>query len=135
MNKSCSSVPACRNCIYDIIAKIDQIQKKASLQHECEGCDGPLTRELYNTRPLTCYLCNGEAFSARIPGTSGDTTLFRVEEIRGDCVTLRLLHRTGPSITCTNYTCVLNLCCVCGIQCFDPICCEPCMRPCPGISV
>jgi len=135
MNKqSCFSYPAptCRNCIHDIVNQIIQIQKKAVFNNDCEGCNDPLTRELYNTRPLTFYLCNGEPFTVIVPGTTNTTALFRIEELKGDCCTLRILERlpNGGNVNCTNRTAIINLCCVCGIQCFEPIYCAPCNEGC-----
>lgn len=126
----CSSFPTCRNCIHDVVLKIDQLQKEAILKDECEGCESPLTKKLFNTRPITFYLCNGSAFTVEIPETTETTSVFRIEELRGDCVTLRILKQCGPKFICTNHTVILNLCCVCGLQCFDPICCEECKRRC-----
>jgi len=126
-----SSIPACcRNCIHDIVLKIDQIQKEAILEDECESCESPLTRNLFNTRPITFYLKTGSAFTVEIPETTETSNVFRIEEIRGDCVTLRILKQCGTRYICTDYTAILNLCCVCGIQCFQPICCKECKQRC-----
>mgnify|MGYP003293139244 CR=1 FL=1 len=84
---------------------------------------------MYNTRPVSFYLCQGVLFSAINPDDQTTTTLFRIEDVRDDGVILRLLI-PGDEVICTNYTVILNLDCACGMQCFAPICCDECMRSC-----
>ena len=91
-------LPTCRNCIHDVVLKIDQLQKEAILEDECEGCESPLTKKLFNTRPITFYLCNGSAFTVEIPETTETTSVFRIEELRGDCVTLRFSSSAGRNL-------------------------------------
>lgn len=120
---------ASKNLVKNTVKKIDQLQKEATLQNTCEGCEGSLFATMYNTRPVSFYLCQGALFSAINPDDQTTTTLFRIEDVRDDGVILRLLI-PGDEVVCTNYTVILNLDCACGMQCFAPICCDECMRSC-----
>ena len=42
---------------------------------------------------------------------------------------------TAEEITCTNYTVIFNLDCACGLQCFQPICCERCTGACNNTTI
>lgn len=116
-----------KKCIRDIVKKIDQDQKEACMVNELSGCDSPLVGRISDTRPVSFTLCSGALFEVQLTApNTGETTLFRIEELRGNCVVLRLLVEGETAITCTNQTCVLDLCCVCAIQCFEPINCLLC---------
>ena len=120
-----------RNIIKNTVRKIDQLQKEAAIQNSCEGCESSLFSTLYNTKPVTFYLCSGTAFAATIPtDTTVTTTVFRIEDFRDDGVILRLLTTEDGATVCTNYTAILDLDCVCAMQCFPPICCDECTRIC-----
>lgn len=116
--------------IYDAVVKIDQLQKEATMQSLCEGCDATLMTQIYNTKPVTFYLCSGTALTITIPNTTTTTTVFRIEDVRKDAVILRLIDTTGETPTCTNYTIIFDLGCACCLQCFQPICCEKCSGAC-----
>lgn len=120
-----------KSLIKNTVKKIDQLQKEATLQNTCEGCEGSLFATMYNTRPVSFYLCSGVLFSAQNPDDlTTTTTLFRIEDVRDDGVILRLLVSTGEDTVCTNYTVLFDLDCACGMQCFSPICCDECTRAC-----
>lgn len=119
-----------RGYIYDTILKIDQLQKEATIQNACEGCEGSLMSTLYNTKPVSFYLCGGTPFSVTVPTTTNTTPYFRIEEVRNDSVILRILVANGDTFDCTSYTAILGIGCVCGMQCFPPICCDQCTRNC-----
>lgn len=119
-----------QDCIYETVKKVDQLQKEAVIQSACETCEDSLCAQLYDTKPVSFYLSNGEAFKVEVPETHCHTTYFRIQELRGDCVVLRILTYKDCVWNCTNFTAVLNLKCVCGIQCFPPICCPPCSKAC-----
>lgn len=121
------------DCMYDTICRIDQMQKAASVQSLCEGCEGSLVSALYNTKPISIYLCSGTLFQVTVPETTELTTLFRIENVKGECVTLRLLVPGDTETTCTNYTVQIRISCICALQCFAPICCEKCPRGCQNI--
>lgn len=118
------------NCMYETISRIDQMQKAASVQTLCEGCEGSLVSAFYNTKPISFYLCSGTLFSVTVPDTTTVTSLFRIENVKGDCVTLRLLIPTDTETTCTIYTVQVRIDCICALQCFAPICCDTCPRTC-----
>jgi hypothetical protein len=115
-----------RDCILDTILKIDQAQKEALMEKECDTCERSLIQKIFNTRPVTFYLCCGEPFKVDVPGDPQFTTFFRIEEVRGDCVLLRILVKKGPSWDCTDFTVTLAIDCICAIQCFPPIWCDKC---------
>jgi hypothetical protein len=115
-----------RGCIADIINKIDQAQKEAFIEKECDTCERSLLQKIYNTRPVTFYLCNGEPFKVDVPCDSQCTTYFRIEEVKDDCVLLRILVRKGPGWDCLDFTVTLKIDCICAIQCFPPIWCDKC---------
>lgn len=116
--------------IYDAVSKIDQLQKEATMQSLCEGCDATLMTQIYNTKPVTFYLCSGTVYSVTIPDTTTTTSVFRIEDVRKNAVVLRLIDTSGDTPTCTNYTVIFELSCACGLQCFQPICCEKCSGAC-----
>lgn len=122
--------------IYKTIARIDQLQKEANVENVCEGCEGSLMARIFNTKPVSFYLCNGTIFTVNIPtpaqetGAPAETNLFRIENVYPDAVVLRLLYADGAETICTNRTVILSLDCICCMQCFDPICCDPCNKSC-----
>ena len=119
--------------IYQTVVKIDQLQKEATMQSLCESCDATLMAQIYNTKPVSFILCSGELFTATTPDTAATTTsVFRIEDVRQDSVVLRLIDTTTTpdEPTCTNYTVIFCLNCACGLQCFQPICCEKCTGAC-----
>lgn len=121
--------------IRSTVRKIDQLQKEATLQSACEGCEGSLFATIYNTKPVQFYLCSGNVFTVFIPDYTGtEVNLFRIEEVREDGVILRLLTVTDGTVTCTNNTAILDLDCCCGMQCYPAICCEECTRNCGTAS-
>ena len=89
-----------RNCILDTLIKIDQAQKEAIMEKECDTCERSLLQKIFNTRPAIFYLCDGKPFKVEVPGEPQDTIFFRVEEIRNDCVLLRILVKKGPTWDC-----------------------------------
>ncbi len=125
-----------KNCIFETIKKIDQIQKEALIQEECDNCEGGLMFKLFNTKPVILYLEKGKPFKAEIPGTAEEyTKYFRIQEIKGDCVVLRLLVHSCDKWICTNFTVTLKIGCICAIQCLPPICCKECRNViCPRIE-
>lgn len=127
-----TSVNTNNSYIYDTIVKIDQMQKAATIQNACEGCEGSLISAFYNTKPITCYLCCGNAYTVSLPeiGSTVTTSVFRIENVRNDSVILRLLTVEDNAYVCTNYTTVLKIDCICGLQCYAPICCDACTGTC-----
>ena len=117
----------CKNFIYETVKKIDQIQKEVLLENSCVGCEGSLFSRLYNTKPVTFILCGGTRFEAQLtPQTDTTTTYFRIKELKGNSVILQLIDYTGDTPVCLQNTIILDLDCVCGIQCYSPITCTLC---------
>lgn len=118
----------CKNFIYETVKRIDQLQKEVLLENSCIGCEGSLFSRLYNTKPVSFILCNGARFEAQL-GTATDaatTTIFRIQEIKCNSVILQLIDYSGETPVCASYTTILDLDCVCGIQCYSPITCTLC---------
>jgi hypothetical protein len=113
-----------RGCILDTLRKIDQLQREHLRENDCVGCGGPLIAKVFDTKPIVFTLCNDEKFTAFFGLSAERTDLFRVEEVMRDCVLLRLLKRDGGCVRCTKFTAILNLDCICAIQCFEPINCR-----------
>ena len=122
------TTPVNRNFIFETVRKIDQLQKEVLLENGCIGCEGSLFSRLYNTKPVSFILCGGTRFEAQLDttATAATTTIFRIQEIKGNSVILQLIDYSADTPTCTNYTIILDLDCVCGIQCYPPILCTLC---------
>ncbi|XMB87439.1 CotY/CotZ family spore coat protein [Mycoplasmatota bacterium WC44] len=123
--------------ICKMVKEVDQRQKEAILQSSsCIGCDSSLVEATGNTIPISFFMCDGSAFEAFLePGGDEKTPLFRVEEVFDDCtIKCRLIKRCSPAtaekhmqgMRCTDQTCVIDLNCVCCLQCFSPIFCRRC---------
>lgn len=117
-----------RNFIYETVKRIDQIQKEVLLENNCVGCEGSLFSRLYNTKPVSFILCSGARFEAQLGPLATDptTTFFRIQELKGNSVILLLIDYSGETPTCSSNTIILDLDCVCGIQCYAPITCTLC---------
>lgn len=131
-NTTQTTCPTTRGFIYETLCKIDQMQKAATIQTACEGCEGSLISAFYNTKPIVIYLRGGAKLTVDVPETTTTTTVFRIENIKNDCVILRLVttNETTQALECTNYTCILTIECICSLQCLAPICCDPCTKNC-----
>ncbi len=115
-----------KNTIYDLLKRIDQMQKEVIINNLRNGCENCMLGSLNNTKPISIYGQCG-IFSATIDAANTTaTTLFRVEEVNEETVVLRLLQNTDGTITCTNMTLVYNIGCICCVQCFESINCERC---------
>lgn len=112
------------------LTRIDQLQKEASVENKCDGCEGSLVSRIYNTKPISIYLCSGNMLEVSVPNTTIQTGLFRIENIQNDAVILRILYRQNDDVVCTKYTVIVGIDCICSLQCFDPICCEECTKTC-----
>ena len=83
---------------------------------------GPI-ESFYNTRPITLYLCNNNLLEIQYDnnGEVATSNTFRVENINGSCVTVRLLDNTNGVITATNETATININCIAAIKCLPDI--------------
>ena len=106
-----------KNTIYDLLKRIDQMQKEVIINNLRNSCENCMLGSLNNTKPISIYGQCG-IFSATIDAANTtSTTLFRVEEVNDETVVLRLLQNTDGVITCTDLTIVYNINCICAIQC------------------
>jgi len=88
---------------------------------------GPVTNLVcFNTRPVTLYTCCTGAlweFPYEINGTTGTSTVFRVENVDGNCATFRVLipNTVGEETTYTlsNSYFTIDLSCVLALQCLS----------------
>jgi len=112
------------NVIIETVRRINQIQKETLIESQCIGCTGKLITKTFDTRPITFTMQNDAKFTAFINFTDEVTNLFRIEDVQGDFVLLRLLEKNGGCVTCTNQTAILDLNCVCCIQCFEAVKCN-----------
>lgn len=127
-NENCS-------CIKEVLETILCLQKKQS-----QGCDndtctkpflGPTPNIIcFNTRPISLYSCcdnNLWSFPFTLNGTTGESTVFRIESLDDCCATCRVLA-PNPDTTnqlqefvATNSYFTINLKCVGAITCHNDI--------------
>jgi hypothetical protein len=107
------------------------LQKNAGCNDNCadSSCTRPFlgpvgTTVCFNTRPVTLYTCCTGAlweFPYEINGTEGTSTVFRVENVEGNCATFRVLipNTVGDETTYTlsNSYFTIDLSCVLALQC------------------
>jgi hypothetical protein len=125
LSTTSTSTAVGRNSIADLLRRINEMQKAATVANANSVCDNCLISPMYNTKPIAVYLGCGNRFEAAVGQTGTTANLFRVEDVRGDdTVVLRLLQNVNQEVTCTTYTVVVRISCICCIQCFDPINCE-----------
>ena len=122
-----------KGTILDLLKRIDKMQKEAVQLINENSCNTCIFSPMFNTKPIAVYTCNGRL---EVPTTIDGATLanfFRVENINGDeTVVLRLLTVVDGVITCTGYTIVMDINCICYVQCFEPINCETTCFPAIG---
>jgi len=84
------------NCVTDIVRFINRLQQNVvSTEIGCSQCNTPVLGETSraNTRPFILYLPNGQPFrlATLTDGSNASIPVFRVEEVNGNCATLRAL--------------------------------------------
>lgn len=107
--------------IAEVLKRIETMQKDAIRANTAGTCNSCVIAPLYNTIPVFIYLCNNPLTATTPTGT--EVTRFRVEEVKGDIVILRLLTVDGTETTCTTNTLSCKIGCICCVQCLDPITC------------
>jgi len=94
------------SCLSDIIRLIIKLQNKKEQLQNFEGCDKPFlgpcpSVSCFNTRPVQFYTCcSGSLWTLpyMMNGTTGNSSVFRVEDINDCCCTCRILAlNTDPS--------------------------------------
>ena len=98
-----------------------------------EGCTrpflGPSTDVIcYNTRPITLFTCctgTNWAFPYELNGVEETSTVFRIENVEGNCATFRVLIPTTvgdeTTYTLSNSYFTIDLDCVLAIQCLPDV--------------
>ncbi len=117
------------NYIKESVIKIDKLQKEIMCNTfgTCVSCDTSLLTYANNTIPVRFTTCCGGVVEGIIGVDGATTSFFRIESVRCQrFVTLRLLELDGDTLVGTNYTMILDLECVCTIQCFEPTNVEVC---------
>ena len=103
------------------------LQKNSGCIDECGGCTRPFlgptgTNICYNTRPNTLFsCCTGALWTMpyTVNGETGTSSVFRIENIEGDCATFRILipgEETGTYTLSSSFF-TIDLSCILAIQC------------------
>lgn len=114
------------NCLTKILKVINVLQNKAE-KGECNfSCTRPFLGDdssniCFNTRLVTFYRCDNTLVSLpyTLNGVDGETTVFRIESVNENSVTVLLLADNGDGIynVNTNTFATINLGCICAIRC------------------
>ncbi len=127
---SCSNEGS--NKIIDTVKRILALQKEVenvSATTTCIGCNACLLNYCNNTIPVALFLNCCQPFSCFLDTSGATTTFFRLESLADNrYVTLRCLtnDKENNCLSATNQTCILDLCSVIAIECFQPITVEMC---------
>lgn len=123
------------NCLARILNVIKVLQDNAE-RIDCNdnSCTKPFlglntTLLCFNTRPITLYLCNNNLVTlnyTNLEGETVETSVFRVENITDDSVSVLLLEEStdeggNTTYTSTNTYATINLDCICAIRCLPDV--------------
>ena len=109
------------------------LQKNAGCNNACdESCTrpflGPTSGVCYNTRPVTLFTCctgTNWTMPYEVNDTTGTSTIFRVENVEGNCATFRVLIPNttdeGTTYTLSNSYFTIDLSCVLALECLPDI--------------
>lgn len=114
------------NCLANILKVINVLQNNA--EEDCptnNSCTRPFLGEFpqvvcFNTRLVTFYRCDNSLVELpyTLDGVDSTTTIFRVENVGCDSVTVLLIEDNGDgTYTNTNTYATINLGCICAIRC------------------
>ena len=114
-------------CLKNILKVINVLQNNAE-KVDCNnnGCTRPFLGEInndlcFNTRLVTLYRCDNSLVSLpyTLTGETLETTVFRVESVNDNSVTVLLLADDGSQTynVNTNTFATINLGCICAIRC------------------
>lgn len=117
------------NGIIDILKLIDRLQRNAKDDDLIDNtCSRPFLGNIaigsfYNTRPVNFFTCNGDILSISyyVNGVLNTTSVFRIENVDDDFVTVRLLQDIDGTYTNTGETATINTDCICALKCLDDI--------------
>lgn len=115
-----------RNHFLDVLILIDKMQKEATGSVFNNSCSKPLltnTNPFFNTRPLSFYLCDTTELMVNYQqnGETLNTTVFRVEAINDNFVTVRLLAQSEDTYVATNEFAIININYICALRCLNDI--------------
>ena len=114
------------NCLANVLKVINVLQK-ASEKIDCNySCTRPFLGETintacFNTRLVTLYRCDNTLVTLpyTLNGIVGESSVFRVESVTDNSVTVLLLADDGTDTYTinTNTFATINLGCICAIRC------------------
>lgn len=123
-----------KSCLTSILETILCLQNSKDDSCEVLGCDKPYlgpTPSLvcYNTRPINLYNCTTGcrwSFPYTLGSVNGTSSVFRLENLEGNCCTCRVLAQNPDTsssepyvLTSTFFT--INLDCVSAIKCLPDV--------------
>ncbi len=123
-----------KSCLTSILETILCLQNSKDDSCEVLGCDKPYlgpTPSLvcYNTRPINLYNCTTGcrwSFPYTLGTVNGTSSIFRLENLEGNCCTCRVLAQNPDTsssepyvLTSTFFT--INLDCVSAIKCLPDV--------------
>ena len=123
-----------KSCLTSILETILCLQNSKDDSCEVLGCDKPYlgpTPSLvcYNTRPINLYNCTTGcrwSFPYTLDSVNGTSSVFRLENLEGNCCTCRVLAPNPDTsssepyvLTSTFFT--INLDCVSAIKCLPDV--------------
>lgn len=123
-----------KSCLTSILETILCLQNSKDESCEVLGCDKPYlgpTPSLvcYNTRPINLYNCTTGcrwSFPYTLDSVNGTSSVFRLENLEGNCCTCRVLAQNPDTsssepyvLTSTFFT--INLDCVSAIKCLPDV--------------
>lgn len=114
--------------IIDILKLIDRLQRSVECETFISNCSKPFLGNVtvgnfYNTRPVNFFTRDGSILSISYldNGTLNQTSVFRIESVDDDTVTVRLLARVDDSFVNTGETAIVNIHCICALKCLNDI--------------
>ena len=114
------------NCLANILKVINVLQNNAE-KIDCNyTCTRPFLGEVvnntcFNTRLVSLYRCDNSLITLpyTLNGVAGETSVFRVQSVNDNSVTVLLIADAGDETynVNTNTFATINLGCVCAIRC------------------
>lgn len=114
------------NCLVNILKAINVLQNNAEKVNCDFSCTRPILGEptnntCFNTRLITLYRCDNSLVTLpyTLNGEENETTVFRIENVTNNSVTVLLLGDDGTETynINTNTYATINLGCICAIRC------------------
>lgn len=118
------------HCLANVLKVINVLQNNAS--EDClndNSCTRPFLGNIpevvcFNTRLVTFYRCDNSLVTLpyTIDDTENTTTIYRVQNVSNNAVTVLLVRDNGDgTFTNTNTFATINLGCICAIRCVGDI--------------